>query len=89
MGHVVIENRHRLVVDTKTTLASGTAGREAAVAMIAAIPGQHRITVGAGKACDTADFVADMRDPGATAHVTHNDNGRRSAIGGRTTRHAG
>jgi hypothetical protein len=89
MAHVMIENRHALVVDTRTTLASGTAEREAAVAMIAAIPGQHRITVGADKAYDTADFVAEMRDLGATPHVTQNDKGRRSAIDGRTTRHPG
>jgi transposase len=89
MAHVMIENRHCLVVDTRTTLATGTAEREAAVAMIAAIPGQHRITVGFDKAYDTADFVADMRDLAATPHVTQNDKGRRSAIDGRTTRHAG
>ena len=46
MGHVLIENRSGLVVDARTTLATGTAEREAAVAMIGAIPGQHRITVG-------------------------------------------
>src|SRR4051812_26317842 len=39
MGHVLIENRSCLVIDTRTTHASGTAEREAAVAMIAAIPG--------------------------------------------------
>jgi transposase len=89
IAHVMIENRHALVVDTRTTLASGTAEREAAVAMIAAIPGQHRITVGADKAYDTADFVAEMRDLGATRHGTQNDKGRRSAIDGGTTRHAG
>jgi transposase len=89
MAHVMIENRQCLVVDTRTTLATGTAEREAALAMIGAIPGQHRITVGADKAYDTADFVADMRDLRATAHVTQNDKGRRSAIDGRTTRHAG
>lgn len=89
MAHVMIENRQCLVVDTRTTLATGTAEREAALAMIGAIPGQHRITVGADKAYDTADFVADMRDIRATAHVTQNDKGRRSAIDGRTTRHAG
>jgi IS5 family transposase len=89
MAHVVIENRHCLVVDTRTTLATGSAEREAAVAMITAIPRQHRITVGADKAYDTADFVADMRDLGATPHVTQNDKGRRSAIDGRTTRHSG
>jgi transposase len=89
MGHVMIENRHCLVVDTRTTLATGTAEREAALAMIGAIPGQHRVTVGTDKAYDTKDFVADMRRLGATPHVTRNDKGRRSAIDGRTTRHAG
>jgi hypothetical protein len=76
-------------VDTRTTLATGTAEREAAVAMIEAIPGRHRITVGFDKAYDTTDFVADMRSLDATPHVTQNDAGRRSAIDGRTTRHWG
>jgi transposase len=89
MGHVLIENRSCLVVDATTTLATGTAEREAAVAMIGAIPGQHRITVGCDKAYDTTDFVADMRGLEATPHVTQNNTGRRSAIDGRTTRHAG
>src|SRR3954464_10906618 len=87
MGHVLIENRSCLVVDTRTTLATGTAEREAA--MIAAIPGQHRITVGCDKAYGTQDFVADVRGLGATPHVTQNDKARRSAIDGRTTRHWG
>jgi transposase len=89
MAHVLIENRHCLVVDTRTTPATGTAEREAALEMIAAIPGRHRITVGTDKAYDTADFVADARGLNATPHVTQNDKGRRSAIDGRTTRHAG
>lgn len=89
MGHVVIENRSCLVIEATTTCATGTAGREAAVAMIEAISGRHRITVGADKAYDTIDFVADMRDLEATPHVTQNDKARRSAIDGRTTRHAG
>jgi transposase len=89
MGHVMIENRHCLVVDTRTTRASGSAEREAAVAMIAARPGQHRITVGTDKAYDSNGFVADMRSLAATPHVTQNDKGRRSAIDGRTTRHGG
>ena len=89
MGHVLIENRSCLVVDTRTTLASGTAEREAAVAMIEAIPGQHRITGGGDKAYDTTDFVAAMRGLGATPHVTQNDTDRRSAIDGGTTRHPG
>jgi transposase len=89
MGHVLIENRSCLVIEATTTRATGTAEREAAVAMIGTIPGRHRITVGCDKAYDTADFVADMRNLDATPHVTQNDAGRRSAIDGRTTRHAG
>ena len=89
MGHVAIENRHCLVVDALTTLATGTAEREAGVEMVGALPGRHRITIGCDKAYDTQDFVADMRGLGATPHVTQNDKGRRSAIDGRTTRHAG
>jgi hypothetical protein len=79
IGRVVIENRYYLVVDTRTTLATGSAEREAAVAMIGAIPGRHRITVGFDKAYDMKHFVADMRGLDTTPHVTQNK-GRRSAI---------
>jgi transposase len=89
MGHVVMENRNGLVVDASVTLATGTAEREAAEAMIGEMPAGHRITVGADKAYDTAGFVAGMRDLDATPHVTQNNKRRRSAIDGRTTRHAG
>lgn len=89
MGHVVMENRSGLVVDASITLATGTAEREAAEAMIGEMPAGHRITVGADKAYDTADFVAGMRRLDATPHVTQNTKRRRSAIDGRTTRHAG
>ena len=74
---------------TATTQATGTAEREAAVAMVEDLPGGKRITLGADKAYDTADFVAEMRRLGVTPHVSQNNKGRRSAIDGRTTRHAG
>ena len=89
MGHAVMENRHGLVVDAAVTLATGTAEREAAAAMAGEMTGGHRITLGAGKAYDTAAFVAEMRRLGVTPHVARNGKGRRSAIDGRTTRHAG
>jgi hypothetical protein len=38
---------------------------------------------------DARDFVAELRERGATPHVAQNQNGRRSAIDGRTTRHPG
>src|ERR1700749_2341 len=46
MGHVMMENRHGLAVDTRLTLATGTAAREAGLAMAEAQPRNHRITVG-------------------------------------------
>ncbi|MCA3335986.1 MAG: transposase, partial [Roseomonas sp.] len=41
------------------------------------------------KGFDTQDFVAELREINVTAHVAQNTHGRRSAIDGRTTRHAG
>jgi transposase len=89
LGHVLMENRNGLIVDTRLTSATGTAEREAAVEMVAALPGQSRITVGADKAYDTQDFVAELRELQATPHVAQNTSGRRSTIDGRTTRHVG
>jgi hypothetical protein len=89
MAHVLMENRNGLVVDTATTTATGTAEREAAIAMAGGLPAGQRITLGTDKAYDTRDFVAEMRRLGVTPHVSQNTKGRRSAIDGRTTRHAG
>jgi transposase len=89
MGHVLMENRHGLVVSPRLTAATGTAEREAAVALVEAVPGRHRITVGADKAYDTREFVQALRALQAVPHVAQNCNGRKSAIDGRTTRHPG
>jgi Transposase DDE domain len=89
MGHVLIESRNGLVVAAELTKATGTAEREAARIMVDDLQAGHRITVGADKAYDTQDFVAEMRSKRATPHVAQNIKGRRSAIDGRTTRHAG
>jgi transposase len=89
LGHVVMENRHALVVDTRLTLATGPAEREAALEMVADRPGNHRITLGADKAYDVAEFVTDLRAYNVTPHVAQNTTNRRSAIDGRTTRHPG
>ena len=59
-------------------------------ALLEAIPGDHQVTVGADKNYDTKDFVAEARNLNATPHVAQNIHARRrSAIDGRTTRHAG
>jgi transposase len=89
MGHLLMENRHGLIVDTMLTHATGTAEREAALAMLERLDGRHRITLGADKAYDVADFVAKLRELDVTPHVAQNNTNRRSAIDGRTTRHPG
>jgi len=85
-GHVLMENRSGLAVDAMVTQATGTAERDAALLMAEAIPGDHPVTLGADKNYDTKDFVAEARNVGATPHVSQK---QRSAIDGRTTRHAG
>jgi len=89
MGHVLMENRHGLIVNTRLTQATGYAEREAAIAMVDEIAGRHRATLGADKGYDAAEFVAELRDRNITAHVAQNDTNRRSAIDARTTHHSG
>jgi transposase len=89
LGHVLIENRTGLIVNTRLTQATGTAEREAAAEMVGELPGTYRVTVGGDKAYDTQAFVQDLRALGATPHVAQNTTGRASALDGRTTRHAG
>jgi transposase len=89
LGHVMTENRHGLVVDSELTYATGTAEREAALAMLGRLPAGSRITVGGDKGYDTADFVEELRSMNVTPHVAQNDTNRRSSIDARTTRHEG
>ena len=89
LGHILMENRHGLVVDAKVTQATGKAEREAAVDLVDALGGSQRITLGADKNYDTKGFVEDMREMTVTPHVARNDTNRASAIDGRTTRHPG
>jgi hypothetical protein len=85
-----MENRNGLVVDADLTQADGLAERQAAQRMIVRhAPDARRLTLGADKAYDTRDFVADLRQLNVTPHVAQNDTNRRSAIDARTTRHAG
>jgi len=89
-GHVLIENRNGLVVDVELTQATGTAEREAALAMLRRRSATgRRATVAADRGYDTRDFVAACRGEGVTPHVACHTVNRRSAIDGRTTRHSG
>jgi transposase len=93
LGHLLIENRHGLIVNAMATHADGTAERAAATVFIAeehARRPRGRRTVGADKAYDTADFIHWMRALETTPHVTQNLARRGgSAIDARTTRHPG
>jgi len=89
MGHALMENRNGLVVDTLLTLATGKAEREAALEMVSGLTGRKRLTLGADKAYDAGDLVNNLRQLNVTPHVARNDKRRRSAIDGRTVRHAG
>jgi transposase len=89
MGHALMENRSGLLVDTCLTQASGHAERVAALAMIEPRAERSRpVTLGADRGFDAADFVNELRTLNVRPHVAQNTT-RRSAIDGRTTRHAG
>jgi hypothetical protein len=90
-GHALMDNRHGLVVDTTLTKASGTAEWVAALAMLEAVPGDGRKTVGGDRGYDNKGFVASCREQGITPHVAQwpTTARRNSAIDQRTTRHPG
>ncbi len=89
LGHVLMENRNGLLVQTMLTQADGTAERDAALLMASKIAGTRRLTLGADKNYDTRDFVGTAREMKITPHVAQNTTNRSSAIDGRTTRRAG
>lgn len=84
LGHVLLDNRHGLVVNTCVTAATGTAEWEAAEILLT---GRTRGTVGADKNYDVRRFVQALRTQGLTPHVAAKR--RYSAVDRRTTRHAG
>jgi hypothetical protein len=89
MGHTLMENRNGLVVQADLTHADGHGERKAALEMINRhSPGStRRLTLGADKGYDSADFVAALRRMVVTPHVAQKI--RHSAIDGRTTQHPG
>ena len=89
MGHALMENRHGLIVQGDLTQADGHAERRAALDMVHRhSPGStRRLTLGADKGYDAAEFVAGLRQACVTPHVARK--ARYSAIDGRTTRHEG
>lgn len=88
-GHVLMEHRNGLVRAACVSHATGYGERDTALTLLKRLPGRRRRTLAADKAYDTAAFVTGCRTAGITPHVAQNNRGRRSAIDGRTTRHAG
>ena len=95
MGHALMENRHGLAVDGTLTLATGTAEREATLAMLERRGGSGRITLGADKAYDVRGFIEELRRRRVTPHIAVDGHlspkgvPRSTAIDARTTRHRG
>ena len=102
MGHALIENRNGLIVDCELTRATGTAEREAALAMIERsrktanrTVRRTRVTLGGDKGFDAEEFVLKLKEQNVTPHIAINARTyasgkiRKTAIDGRTTRHKG
>ena len=95
IGHALMENRHGLAVGGGISQATGTAERETALALIDGRRRGRRITLGADKAYDVEQFVHDLRNRSVTPHIaidghlSKTGTPRKTAVDGRTTRHAG
>ena len=88
--HHVVENRHHLIVGVATTPAARVGEREAALDLLARLPGEHRKTVGGDKGYDTRGSVASCRALRITPQVAMNDRRRGgSALDARATRNLG
>ena len=84
-GHLLVENRHGLIVSSALTTATGKAEEEAALDLLAKERGRRRgrLTVGADRRYNTKNFVRATRAMNITPHVAEKK--RYSAIDGRTT----
>ena len=84
-----MEHCSALIVDAELTCADGYSERATAIAMLARLPATtRRRTVSGDKGYDTSGFVAEVRGLNFTPHVAQNTARQRSAIDGKTTRHA-
>ncbi|MGC4106534.1 MAG: IS5 family transposase [Thermomicrobiales bacterium] len=74
LGHTLMENRHGLLVDITVTAATGTAERDAALAMVDRMRdrGGQPVSVGADKGYDTQGFVAALTDRDIQPHLAQN-----------------
>jgi hypothetical protein len=85
LGHLLMENRHGVIVNACVTAATGTAERDAAEMMLSR--GRRHRTLGGDENYDVASFVRAVRALGITPHVAQKV--KHTAIDARTARHAG
>ncbi len=85
MGHTLMENRNGLIVQADLNRADGHAERRAVLDMIHrhSPRSTRRLTLGADKGYDSAEFVAELRQACVTPYVARKT--RHSAIDARTT----
>ena len=81
-----MESRNGIAINGCVTQATGRAEPAAAMAMAEAIPGWHRLTLGADKGCDSQELVEALRDHQVTPHLACKAT---PIIDERTTRHPG
>lgn len=68
-SHSLTESRNGLIVRTQVTHAYGNAETHAALQMLEHLPGAHRVTCGADKGFDTAEFERESQIMNVVAHV--------------------
>jgi transposase len=90
-GHVLMENRQGLCVDLQIALATGTAERDAALAMLRrqARRGLQPCTLGADKGYHGRDFVRRLRHRRIRPHLAQVTGRHTPGLDARTTRHVG
>lgn len=86
-GHLLTENRHGLVVNTRLTPVTGRTEREAAKHLARGLP--PGATLGADKGYDAAEFLTALRATGLIPHVAQHASHRRSALEAQTSREPG
>ena len=92
MGHVVMENRNGLAVDSRVSQPGYYAEADAAIEMATALSNENqRKTMGADKGYDKDHLVEVLQELKVTPHIAQNIHSRKheSSIDGRTTRHKG
>jgi transposase len=91
MGHVTMENRNGLAVDTRVTQPGYHAEPDAALEMAQGLADGRRKTLGGDKHYDQGSLTDGLKTMNIASHAAQNIHPRRhtSSVDGRTTRHEG